>query len=215
PEHGYCEGGRFSGLPYDPVLSTDEGRSWYDALDVTFEKSWSEASKWAFTMAYTFADAYRKGSDFFTLDFPGIDPANWPKVRARIEKHHLVASGLVGLPFDIRMGALVQWGSGLPYSRKDETIGWGPARVQVDFNSEDSPNFRQVDLGVEKAVAVPGRGKVGVLAEVINLFDHENFRGYEELFKFGGGAENQNFAKPLTWTADTGRRLQLGLNFEF
>jgi hypothetical protein len=64
-------------------------------------------------------------------------------------------------------------------------------------------------------VQLPGRARVGVIAELINAFDHENFRGYEELAAFGGGAVNPNFAKPQTWTADTGRRLQLGISMGY
>lgn len=213
-EHGYCEGGRQAGLPYDPVLSTDEGRSWYDALDLTLQKPFSEAAPWGVTIAYTFADAERKGWDFFTIDFPNIAPENWPVVNGSVEKHHVTASGLIRLPHDFRFGALAQWGSGTPFSRRDETIGWGPARVRIDWFSEDPPDFKQVDLRLEKSVAT-GRGRIGAVAEIINAFDHKNFRGFEEFAMFGGGAVNGNFAKPQPWTADTGRRFQLGLNFDF
>jgi len=215
PEHGYCEGGRSQGLPYDPVLSTDEGRSYYDALDLTFEKPYTSESRWGVTVAYTFADAERKGSDFFTLDFPGVDPAAWPVIPARIEKHRVTASGIVDLPYGFQLGSIVQWGSGLPYNRKDETDGWGPARVKVDWYSEDAPNFKQVDFRLHKSVDLPRGGRVGVVAELINAFDWDNFRGYEEMWKWGDGSVNQNFGKPQPGTADTGRRLQLGMTFGF
>jgi hypothetical protein len=214
-EHGYCEGGREQGLPYDPVLATDEGRTWYDALDLTAEKPFTAASPWGVTVTYTLASAYRKGADFFTLDFPGTAPAEWPKVKQAIERHRVVASGIVGLPFGVRASTLVQLGSGVPFDRRDETIGWGPRRVRVDFASQDAPNFRQVDLRLQKDFMMPGRGKVGVVAEAINAFNHDNFRCFEEFAAFGGGAPNERFGKPQPWCADPGRRAQFGLNFGF
>lgn len=216
PEHGYCAGGRERlGLPYDPILSTDEGRTWYDAFDLTLEKPYTAASRWGFTVAYTYADAQRKGQDFFTLDHPDADPAAWPVVDQNIEKHHVTASAIVGLPGGIRASTLIQLGSGVPYNRIDETIGWGPARARIDWASQDTPSFRQVDVRLQKDVSIPGRGRVGLIAEAVNVFNHDNFRGYEGLAVFGGGAPNTNFGKPQVWTADTGRRVQFGLDFGF
>jgi hypothetical protein len=214
-EHGYCEGGREQGLPYDPILATDEGRTWYDALDLTAEKPFAADSPWGVSVTYTLASAHRKGMDFFTLDFPGVAPADWPKVRQSIERHRVVASGIVGLPYGFRASTLVQLGSGAPFARRDETNGWGPRRVQVDFASQDPPTFRQIDLRVQKDFMVPGSGKVGLVAEAINVFNHDNFRCYEELAVFGDGTRNERFGKPQPWCADPGRRLQFGLNFGF
>jgi hypothetical protein len=215
-EHGYCEGTMEApyNLPYKIIMSTDEGKSWYDAVDLTVEKPYSEESPWGFTVAYTLADAERKGMDFFTLEFPDVRPEDWPTIPAPVERHRVAASGIVGLPYEFKLSTMVQWGSSVPFSRRDETIGWGPRRVRVDWYSQDTPSFRQVDLRLAKDVLLP-QGRVGVLVEAINVFDHDNFRGYEEFSNWGGGAVNPNFGKPQTWTADPGRRLQLGLSFGF
>jgi hypothetical protein len=210
--HGYCEGSQELGSRYKVLLSTDEGESKYDAFDFTIDKPFSETSRWGMTLAYTTASAKRKGWDFFSWDF-GDDPENWDFVNAPVEKHHVTASAMVELPFAIRGSTVVQWGSGVPFSLKDETSGWGPARVQTDWYSQDPPDFRQVDLRFEKGFGVTGRGNVGIVFELLNAFNHDNFRGYEELARFEGGGANQNYAQPQTWTADQGRRIQLGLNF--
>ncbi|HEX6940000.1 MAG TPA: TonB-dependent receptor [Longimicrobiales bacterium] len=215
-EHGYCGGGGAEvGLPYSVLLSTDEGRSWYDAFDLTIEKPYTPDSRWGFTFAYTLADAERKGFDFFTLDFPDVAPEDWPVIDQAVEKHRIVASAIVGLPYDVQLSTLIQLGSGVPYDRRDETNGWGPRRVMVDWASQDSPNFRQVDFRLRKEVMLPTGARVGIVADAINVFNHDNFRGYEPLAVFSDGTPNPNFGKPQTWTADPGRRLQIGLDFSF
>jgi len=216
-EHGYCEGTQeapFSS-PYKVLLSTDEGKTKYDALDVTFEKPFSVESRWGFTMAYTFAAGERKGMDFFTLEFPDVDPADWRWINTGVEKHRLSASGMVGLPCDFVLSSLVQLGSGVKFSRRDETIGWGPRRQKVDWFSEAGDAFKQVDLRLQKDIQLPGQGRVGLVVEAINLFDWANYRNYQEFSNWGGGAVNDNFRQPELWSADPGQRIQLGLNFGF
>ena len=227
PEHGYCGGaGGAQGITqgYGLLLSSDEGRSWYDAFDLTLEKPFSEASKWGVTLSYTLADAQRKGLDFFTIDFPMTAPEDWPVIDQPVERHRFVASGIVGLPYDFRVSTLVQLGSGIPYNIRNEERGWGPRRVQVDWAGGDPPNFRQVDLRVQKSLRAPGtRGQVGIMLEVVNLFNDDNFREYEGLQFFEDRIENgqrvpnpnAGFGQPLTWTSDTGRRFQIGLDVGF
>lgn len=214
--HGYCEGGADEGLSYRGVLlSTDEGRTWYDALDLTVEKSYTQTSRWGFTLAYTFADAERKGLDFFTLDFPALSPSDWPTINQPVERHRLVASGIVGLPAQFQLSTVIQLGSGIPFSRRDETAGWGPARAVVSYYSQDGENFRQVDLRLAKTLGRRTGARASLFVEAINLFDDTNYRGSEELYAFEGGTRNENFGNPQWWTTDPGRRVQVGLNLGF
>jgi Carboxypeptidase regulatory-like domain/TonB dependent receptor/TonB-dependent Receptor Plug Domain len=208
--HGFCEGTHELGSRYKVLLSTDQGTSSYDALDLTADKPFTEDSRWGFTLAYTLAASERKGWDFFSWDF-GDDPNEWESVDAGAEKHRVVASAIVGLPYDFRLSTLAQWGSGVPFSRKDESAGWGPARVQVDWYSEDSPDFKQVDLRLQKDFLLPNQSRVGLVIEGINIFDTANYRSYQEIAAFQDRA-NDDFGKPNLDQADLGRRLQLGLN---
>jgi hypothetical protein len=128
-------------------------------------------------------------------------------------RHTIVASGIVGLPADFRLSTVAQWNSGLRFSKRDETVGWGPKRVKVDFFSQEGDPFKQVDLRLEKGVTVPGQGRVGLMVELLNVFNTANYKGYDELSNFGGGGANAHFGKPWFGTADPGRRIQLGLNF--
>lgn len=218
--HGFCEGTQELGSRYKVLLSTDEGETRYNAVDLTAEKAFTEGSRWGFSFAYTFADGERKGWDFFTFDFLD-DPSTWPFVNMPIEKHRIVASGIVGLPYDFRLSTIVQWGSGAPFSKIDELNEWGPRRAVIDWYSQDSDNFRQVDLRLQKSFRVPGQGEIGLIAEAINVFDHANYRSYRQLYRVYNSSDPANgtlipeFGSPDLGSADPGRRLQLGLDFRF
>jgi hypothetical protein len=212
-EHGFCEGTQELGSRYKVLLSTDEGQSRYNAFDVTAEKPFTAGSPWGFSLAYTYADGQRRGGDFFSFDFLDT-PAAWPWVNLPLEQHRIVASGIVGLPFDTRLSTLVQWNSGPRYSRVDETLGWGPARARRSWFTETGDAIHQVDMRVQKDFRMP-RGAVGLVAEAVNVFSTANYRAYEEFEFWGGGAHNENFGQPHLWSADPGRRLQLGLDFRF
>jgi carboxypeptidase family protein/TonB-dependent receptor-like protein len=211
--HGFCEGlleqsvPNFKGL----LLATDEGRSWYDALDLTFERPMAGRSRWGATLAYTYAEGKRKGNDFFTLDYPGVEPKDWPREPANVEKHRINASAIVALPLDFQVSTLAQWGSGVPFNLIDERLGWGPARKKVFWAIEDPPDFRQVDVRLQKNFRLPTVEKVGLIFEVINVFNYANFREADDFYRNDAGVINQNFGRPRWWTGDTGRRLQLGL----
>ena len=215
-ESGFCEGLLEQGTPNFRaiLLSTDEGRSWYDALDLTLEKPFL-GTGWGATITYTLAEAERKGQTFFTLEYPGVDPRDWPREKQNIERHRITASGIVALPYDFLLSTLVQWGSGVPFNRLDEGAGIGPARQVLTFASEDAPSFRQVDLRLQKDFTIRGTGRVGLVVEAVNVFDHDNFRGFEQLYRFTDGQLNQRFGRPIFDQADTGRRLQVGLNFGY
>jgi hypothetical protein len=212
-EHGFCEGTQELGSRYKVLLSTDEGESRYNAFDVTAEKPFTAGSPWGFSVAYTFAEAQRRGGDFFSFDFLD-NPSAWPWVNLPMEKHRIVASGIVGLPFEARLSTLMQWNSGPRYSRVDETAGWGPARARRSWFTETGDPIHQVDMRLQKDFRVP-RGTVGLVAEAVNVFNTANYRGYEEFEFWGGGARNENFGQPQFWSADPGRRMQLGLDFRF
>ena len=211
--HGFCEGSQELGSRYKVLVSTDEGESKYDAFDITLDKPYSSTSRWGVTFAYTNAKAERKGFDFFSFELGEDDPRNWVFVNSPVEKHHVTASAIVGLPFDIRGSTIVEWGSGVPFTQRDEINGWGPARAIINWYSQDPPDFRQVDFRLEKDVNLPGRGHVGVIFELLNAFNYDNFRNYEEMYRFEGGSLNASFGNPQLWSALPGRRFQVGLNF--
>jgi hypothetical protein len=115
-------------------------------------------------------------------------------VNSPIEKHRMVASGIVGLPYDFRLSTLAQWGSGVPFSRIDETAGGARPRRTSWYSRRTGDRFRQVDLRLQKSFNLPRPGAGRAVAEAINVFDHANYRNYQQFERWGDGAATRTSA---------------------
>jgi hypothetical protein len=202
--------GRTFELPsYRNVLvSTDDGRSWYDAVFFKAEKPFTSASRWGATIAYTlgWADAtVPSGDDFAGLGF--ATPAGFERRRSPAdERHRVTANAIIGLPLDIRLSGIVSLGSGTNYrvfyggdactTGNMDCIGneypdggtagtpWGGTNPFTGEPETDSFlgiggwAFRNVDLRIEKDFTYRGN-TVGLIAEGFNVFNFDNFTGYD------------------------------------
>ena len=200
-EHGFTflwQGGRCCiDVPnYSNVLiSSDDRKTWYDAIFVTVNKPYTASSKWAASLAYTYGEADQLGGDLFSLDFPTVQ--DYPRhPTSTDERHRVVLSGLVGLPWQFRFSTLLTLGSGFPYTIDDATRGFGPG-LQVfrrnggqppkeDFIIPNAFAYRTLDLRLEKDFTI-GPGELGLIAEVFNVFDYENYGCFDG---FTGGPNN-------------------------
>jgi len=206
------------------LLSTDDKKTWYDAVYVTLNKPFTGASKWGATLAYTYSEAEQNGGDLFSLDFPTI--ADYPRYPTSTdERHRVVVSGLVGLPWGFRAGTLITLGTGLPYHIDDASLGFGPNRQVFRRNAGRPPEentlgvdvfaYRTVDLRLEKDIPI-GPGALGLIAEGFNIFDSENYGDFEGFIRpiNDPAGPNPNFGKPRR-LIEPGRRLQFGLRYAF
>src|SRR2546430_9494069 len=68
-------GGSFSNV----LLSSDEVRTWYDALMVRVDRPYRGGKPWAWGggVSYTLGKATQIGGDLFSLDFPHV--TNYPR----------------------------------------------------------------------------------------------------------------------------------------
>jgi len=203
------------------LLSSDARKTWYDAFYVTLNKPFTSASKWGATLAYAYAEAEQIGGDLFSLDFVTVE--DYPRhPTSTDERHHLVISGLVGLPWGFRGGTLITLGSGFPYNIADASLGFGPNEFVFRRNAgrPEKENtfgvkafaFRTMDLRLEKDIKI-GPGQLGLVAEAFNIFDAENF-GCFDGFIARLPEVNANFGKPGC-LIEPGRRLQFGLRYDF
>jgi hypothetical protein len=190
------------------LASTDEGRSWYDAIYFKAEKPYTEASRWGGQLAYTlsWADAeFDAGRDFAGLSFR--TPDDFERRRSeRDQRHNVSANWIVRIPFDIRFSGIIQLGSGRPYTVNyggnacqtgnmdcfgneypdggEDGTPWGGTNPFTGEPETDSflgiPGwaFRNVDLRLEKAFEFRGN-RVALIAEGFNVFDYANFVGYD------------------------------------
>jgi hypothetical protein len=213
PDGGCCE----SVSPFfgNVLLSDPTKRAWYDAAFLQVDKAYTASSKWGATLAYTYGHATANGGDFFTLDW--VDVAASPRRRApQDERHRVVVSGIVGLPWDVTLSTLLQLGTGVPFNVFDATDGFGPNQFKVRLGGgqpEGTLPFQQWDVALQKQFYFTQAAYVGVRAGVFNVTNHKNFGCYEGFIP-PAGETNPNFGKP-DCLITLPRRFQFGLNVGF
>ena len=206
------------------LMSDPEGRkAWYDALFVTADLPYGHRGrKWGFNVAYTLAKAEQNGGDLFSLDFPTA--AAYPRYPTSTdERHRLVMTGIVGLPWDFIASTFITLGSGTPYTIDDQSLGGGVNQrrllrnggrpEQFGFIIPDAWAYRSVDLQVEKAFRFRGTQAFSVIFQGFNIFSFDNFSGYQGFIPTLP-AVNINFGRPSSMI-DPGARLQFGLRYAF
>lgn len=208
----------------------------YGAMYVRLEKAYSH--RYQYLISYTLSDCKdnNPAGRVVNLANPGLDwgPCNIDR------RHALVASGSVGLPFDIQVGAIWTFRSTLPFSALSNIVVDGvtqyvpgTSRNQGNRNLDlarvnayratlglppiapsqiDSSRLNQLDLRVSKALFVRNERKLEVACQVFNLFNTTNL-----LAPFTSGqvtsAASNNFGRILT--ARPGTQAELSVRFAF
>ena len=201
------------------LLSDATKKAWYDALLLQVNKGYTASSRWGATLAYTYGKATANGGDFFTLDF--IDVANSPRHRAQQDQRHtIVLSGIVGLPWDMMLSTLLQLGTGTGFTILDATNGFGFGQFLVSlyggFTSEtldETFPFVEWDLTLRKDFPV-GPATIGVQASAFNLTNHNNYGCFDGFIPPANDPPNQNFGTPDCLITQP-RRFQFGLAVSF
>jgi hypothetical protein len=204
----------------------------YDELSILFERRMTHAT---FRATYVLSGAYAyggqiAGSAYFVpqpmiYDQP-FAPGEWGPTPAD-ERHRIVLYGVFELPRGIQLSPIVRAATARPYNL---TAG-------RDLNADGTNNDRYVDPATGQQVSVnAGRGnalalldvratkffrlggqerrRIGVFAEMFNLFNRANFGE-----NFQGNALSPLFQQPIGFLA-AGQgtyplTLQLGARFEF
>jgi hypothetical protein len=201
-----------------------EGRkAWYDGMYLQVDRPYGiGGNKYGFSVTYTLGRAEQTGGDDFSLDLPTV--SSYPRYpTGNDERHRLILTGIVGLPWDFILSTFITLGSGTPYTIVDNTLGSGPNQQVVRRNAgrpeqyafilPDAWAYRAVDLQVDKSFRINGLHRVGVIFQAFNVFSFDNFSGYQGNIPTPP-AVNINFGRPSS-LIDTGRRLQFGLRYSF
>jgi hypothetical protein len=197
------------------LLSDADKRGWYDALLVSANKAYSPSSPWGASLAYTYSHATATGGDLFSLDY--VNAAAYPRHRAQFdERHRIVLSGIVGLPWNTRFSTLITLGTGTGYNIINGDF-FGPGLSQVlNYDGVQSGTFpyQSWDVQLQKDFFLTSAARVGVLVGVFNLTNHQNIDpGSIDGFvpKTGTNANFGTGGALLTLP----RRLQVGVNVGF
>ena len=191
----------------------------YKALYVTVDKPYDRASNWGFNLAYTLSDATQNGSrDSGTagFDFDYNVPALSPEYPSNTdERHRIVASGMIGLPYDFMLSGIVTLGSGLPFNvfncpdATNPNICWNGGRPEKRaFLPGLNFAYRQVDMRLTKTFQTFQGQELQLIFDAINVFNFENYAGFE------GSFTSPRYGLPNSQFLPT-RSFQVGLRYTF
>ncbi|MEO8033064.1 MAG: hypothetical protein ABI837_01435, partial [Acidobacteriota bacterium] len=201
------------------ILSDPKGKEYkYDALFLSLDRPYNTQSKWGAHIAWTHAKAQQTGNDLFSLDLPSAAAYGFHDVPGS-EKDRIVATGTVGIPWDVKFSAFISLGTGAAFNVLDFSQGFSLAdRLKTHPFSKSiypkkSGGFadRSVDMALEKTFQAYGPVSIGIRAEIFNAF---NFKNYGCLNNFIGPEGNPNLGNPGC-VISLGRREQLGLRVNF
>jgi outer membrane receptor protein involved in Fe transport len=196
------------------LLSSDGKKAWYDAMFLTVERPFTAESKWGAQLTYTLGRAEEIGGDLFSLDYITVDA--YPRhPTATDERHRIVATGIYQFPAGFRASAFIQLASGVGFTIEDFSRGFGINEKRILLYTgrpEGTFNYKSVDLRLDKAFRFGARQAVELSAQVFNLFNWDNFTGYQQFIP-PLPEVNPNFGQPTR--EDPKRRLQFGLAYRF
>jgi outer membrane receptor protein involved in Fe transport len=153
------------------VAAFNKRKTKYDAIFVQVDKPYTRASGYGFGIAYTYVIRSEGFGYEFNFDVPNFDFLEF-QPNAGNEKHHLVANGIVDLPWGFRGSGLMTLASGVPALVTDgETNGFGVNIRKGNFGPKDT--FFQLDLRLMKEFQI-GPGAFQLWAEVFNVFNTNN-----------------------------------------
>jgi outer membrane receptor protein involved in Fe transport len=190
------------------LISSDDVRTWYDAVYVQLDRPYT--GNYGFNVAYTWADAEQVGGDLFSLDLPDI--SFWPKYGTPgTQDHKIVASGILGIPWDVRFSTLIQYSSGDKYRIHDFSNGFCSNNQCYTPKTGEGPSWTTIDLRAEKDFHI-SRYSIGVTVDAFNIFNEDRYVGFVD---FNGPGGNPDLGNPTAIVGGSQRRYQLGLRFGF
>jgi hypothetical protein len=209
--------GQLAGFNGKLNIGANNGSANYNAVYLTIDKPYTKASGWGFTISGTWQDPKTNvgtelGADEFFAG-PSQTQFGWEYVQG-LDKYRVVATGIVGLPWDITFSAT-------------GTFASGPAFGFVDFSQPNVPEnaccvanlggvryptksfaYKNVDLRLAKTFRLLGT-EVTVDAQAFNIFDSVN-RNYSS---WGAGNNPPNYTED--GTVGNARSFQVGASFKF
>ncbi len=213
-------------FPFRSAFYSDHGREReYKAMYITVDKPYSHDDGYGFSVAYTLAEATQNGSrdqglSNFDFDYPTIAATPWFNSPGT-DKHRLVMSGTVKLPWDMRLSSLITLASGKPFTGSRPSAVGKPMWFEFypekhDFIFPDAWAYRQVDLRLTKEFEVFEDDVVELTIDAINVFDFANYSSFNQTYQLNqtGYPLNPNFGTPTNQFVPT-RSFQVGLRYRW
>ena len=194
------------------LISDDAKKNWFDALYLTADRPFD--GRWGMRVAYTLGKAEAIGGDLFSLDYRTVE--DYPRHPSPTdERHRLVVTGIVGLPYDFIVSAFVTLSSGLGYTIDDSSRGSGidPAPV-VSVRRPSARHFQlQERRFPDRKIFRLAQQSASIAFEGFNIFNSTNFGCYNGTIPVA--PVNPNFGVPSCTVDNSSRRLQFGVRYTF
>lgn len=202
------------------IINDPVGKSfWYDAQSLTLDRPFTSQAGWGARFLYTHAKAQQNGNDLFSLDLPSAAAYAKHPIPGS-EPNHFSATGIFGVPWDMRFSTNVTLSSGGATPITDFSQGFslagrlatGVKRGAVYPPKSGGFGFRDVDFRLQKDFRAFAGTSIGLVAEIFNAF---NFTNYGCLNDFvGDNNDRTNLGKP-NCVVSLGRREQIGVKLNF
>lgn len=200
-------------------FGNNDAEQTFRAMYLTVDKPFDTDSGWGMQFTYTLSESERNGTrdnglTGFDFDYnrPGLSPT-FPTNQD--ERHRIVATGIVALPFDFRLSGVLTLGSGLPFHQyvcptaSNPDICWNGGRPEgQDFLFTDTFAFRQIDLRLTKEFDVFNGQSVELILDAVNVFNFENYSNFEQCLCSAQYGEPRGQHLPT-------RSFQLGLRYRW
>ena len=196
----------------------------YKAMYLTIDRPYTEVSGYGFNVAYTLADGEQNGSrdqnmSPFDFDYMTPDASPWFNTPG-VERHRIVASGTLRLPWDVKASSVITLGSGRPFTMFNYDGGkpnWYAAYPErrpflpgLEFAT------RQIDLRLAKTFNIKGQ-RIEAIVDGINIFDFHNYNGFNQTYRTSNSATaplNPTFGLPTSQALPT-RTIQFTLRYSW
>jgi hypothetical protein len=217
---------------YSTVFAADDRvRTWYDALQLQLDRPLRGDTRWGGGLAYTLSRSEEQGLStdiFWGFDDRYPTVADRPRLRAPgDQRHSVVANAVMRLPAALRLSTIVSLGSGIAINATDASGGFGPYQQRTYIFVPPTRPFlgighvfayQNLDLRLEKGVTVARGQQASVVFDLFNAFNTANWACYETtIIPVADQATDPNFKQRFgqPQCAGLGRRLQLGLRYDF
>lgn len=217
---GCCNTGPVIPFGYaNAIIGYDGLDTRYKAIYFTLDKNYTKASGWGLNIAYTLSKAEQNGNDLFSLDGLTPDAYGW-RPRPGDERHRVVISGIVDLPFGFSLATLSTFGSGSAYQVTDATLGFDPGKLRQTAAYPEKNcvggvfAYCEVNLTLSNRIHLGRFGEVEAAVDVLNALNNKNFKDFDGFFSATDPLDPADAAHAGN-TLTLPRRIQFRLGYRF
>ncbi|MFL6548151.1 MAG: TonB-dependent receptor domain-containing protein [Povalibacter sp.] len=190
------------------------------------DKSYTEASPWGFTFAYTYTEGRENRGNIaatdehYVFDYPDVAGYGWHE-SAGVPKHRIVSTLIYDIPWGLTLSSKLTLSSPVADEAVDcfdatdaNNCFFRPVKQDTTFG------YKQLDLALEKRFSVWGDAGLRLRFDVLNVFNNENIDNFDTWrgdapnpAEGTAAVANENFGTPTSYYQPT-RTFKLTLRFD-